>query len=82
MDRKGIKRPAISIGLKTTLEIHERPSLKIPGIGYRENNGVVTTQYGQKVSTTAGYGATTSIDLPWAEGEPNDNLGKNHFFYN
>jgi len=44
-------------------------------IGYRENDGVTTTQYGQRVRTTAGYGATVSIDLPWAENEPNDNLG-------
>jgi len=44
-------------------------------IGYREENKVVTTQYGQFVKATAGYQATTSIDLPWAAGEPNDNLG-------
>ena len=44
-------------------------------IGYREENGLVTTQYGQPVKATAGYAATTSIQLPWADGEPNDNLG-------
>ena len=44
-------------------------------IGYKENDGKLTTQYDQKVPTTSGYGATTSIMLPWAEGEPNDNLG-------
>ena len=53
-------------------------------IGYKEEmredkfNGpwsYLTTQYGQPVKATAGYAATTSIDLPWADGEPNDNLG-------
>ena len=75
-------RPAISNYLKPAAWVrkHTRISLYIPGIGYRENDGVVTTQYGQRVRTTAGYGATVSIDLPWAENEPNDNLG-NNFIY-
>ena len=72
-------RLAISIGLIPAAGVRNNTqiSLQIPEIGYRENDGVVTTQYGQRVGTTAGYGATVSIDLPWAENEPNDNLGNN-----
>ena len=54
-------------------------------IGYRENMvtdkasghtwSKVTTTYGQPVGSTAGYQATTSIRLPWADGEPNDAMG-------